>query len=216
MPWGVLRSGYVSIKTTGSLVNSPHPERRKFYIDISAGGSYFTISPYRRPMEAAVSVLNELKELLELAIPHDLPPFNEYIKFCKYCHVGSDDVKYCLRHQSIVDAPIGNVSNLDYNYNFEIFKTINGEIVKLNFEIGKGWQVNGAVVVDKCYEKPISGSIRVKRPSGIVFTYKLHDGPSTAAYLIQQIIDFINNITNCLTDASHEYCQYWYIYPKYF
>lgn len=209
MPWGILESGSVVIQTSGSLVNSPYPHRRKFYVDITASGGFFKISRYRQPVDAAVMVLNDLKELLELAIPRNMPPFNEYVSYCKYCHDG----KYCLRHQSIIDIPIGNESNWGYSYEFELYRTINGNIVKMNFKIGQGWQVNGAVVING----KASGAIRIIRPSGKAFTYRLHDGPSSAAYLVQQIVGFINNITNCLTDAnSHEYCQYWYIYPKYF
>lgn len=217
MVWGITEIGEIKIQTSGSLTGSPYPHRRKFFIDISADGGYFVVSKEARPLDAAVSVLNDLKELLELAIPKGMPSFNEYVaSFCKFCRVSSDGVNYCFRHQTVLDMPIGNVSNLDYAYNFEIFHVEKGyHIVKLHFEIGLGWQVDGAIIVDKCYEKPISGAIRVKRPSGKMFTYKLHNGPSSAAYILQQVVDFINNIIDCITDAnSHDFCKYWYVYPK--
>ena len=214
--WGILKSGDVEIKTSGSLTGSPYPERRKFYVDISLSREFFLIPPSAHPLTAAEMALKELKSLLELAIVKNLPPFSEYVSsFCKYCHINGDNVEYCLRHQTVLDVPIGNESNWDYVYNFELYHTSKGNyIVKLNFEIGQGWKLNGALIVDKWNEKA-AGAIRVIRPSGKIFTYRLHHEPSSAAYILHQTAEFLGNIIDCINDSdSHDFCKYWFIYPK--
>ena len=213
----------VKIATSGINTGSPYENRRKFYIEIEAAGNYFTVLPYMSVYAMAYDILTEFKELLQAAIPGKLPHFLEYVSsFCKYCVYDRerDIIRLCLRHQSIINMPIGNTSNNYYSYIFHIVKRPEKPtIVKLHYLIGTGWQIDGAITVDKWDNNVIRGAIRAIRPSGVVFTYRLRPGkPSSAAYIISQTINFINNITQCLDETSSKpsYCKWWYIYPKIF
>ena len=74
------------------------------------------------------------------------------------------------------------------------------DIVKMHFNIGaSGWVVDGAIVYYYDERKP-HGVIRVIRPSGKTFIYRLRpDQPSSAAYIISDVIDFLHFIV----DASY-------------
>ena len=215
MERGILERGQVEITTSGFLMGSPIPQRRKFYVDVYIHPiEFFAISTETTPREAAIMALSDLKALLELAVPKDLLPYETYVmSFCKYCNRERGEL--CLRHRSVMEVPIGNDSNNEYRYLFDLYYTVGANIIiGLNFEVGR-WQLNGAVIVNKVEGRAIGGALRVVRPSGRVFTYKLKPGkPSSVAYIILRTINFIDDVLTCLNGEEREECKWWYIYPK--
>ena len=166
----------VEIVTSGDLIHSPYPERRRFNIKVA--------SNLKRPLSWVETIAEELDGMTP-----PLPPLREYaLSFCKYCRERGE---LCLRHRSIEEVPIGNESNLDYYYSFERYSGHNGSfIIKVHFELGTGWVVDGAIVYAPGELK--SGAFRVVRPSGKAFTYRLKPGkPSSAWYIIDKIASFL-------------------------
>ena len=176
----ITQEAQVEIITEGSLIHSPLPERRNFMVKIRSGSKH------------PLKLLEEIAETLSYAVP-PLPPFREYVAFCKYCSKERDEL--CLRHRTVIEAPIGNESNWEYYYAFDVYTTPHADIVKFHFELGSGWVIDGAITYYYDDREP-HGAIRVVRPSGKVFTYRLKPGPSSAAYIIRKIADFLNRIVS--------------------
>ena len=171
----------VEIITSGELIHSPLPERRKFNVKMS--------SKVKHPLKLLEEIAEVLSSVLNYAVS-PLPPFKEYaFSFCKYCNRERGEL--CLRHRTVIEAPIGNESNWEYKYAFDMYSIPHADIVKFHFELGSGWVIDGAVVYHY-NERPANGAIRVIRPNGKAFTYRLKPGkPSSAAYIIRKIMNFL-------------------------
>ena len=169
----------VEIVTSGELIHSPYPERRKLNIKVT--------SNLRRP----IKLLEEIAEELSYMVP-TLPSLKTYaFSFCSHCD--KERGVLCLRHRTVSEVPIDIESNLEYVYYFEVYTRDCRRIIKMHFGVGVGWVVDGAIAYDYCNgPTPISGAFKVVRPSGKVFTYKLRPGKvSSAWYIVNKIVNFL-------------------------
>ena len=186
MPWEI------TIITNGTKIHSPYPERRRFNIIIKSGSKH--------PLGLIEDIYRDLRDLHYVV--GRLPNYDDYVfSFCKYCD--REHHRYCLRHRSVIEAPIGNESNWDYVYQFEIFPYRHFNIIKMHFEVGaKDWIIDGAVVYYYDERKP-HGAFRIIRPSGKIYTYRLKPKPSSAWYIIDKITSFLQRIV----ESSYTYVQ---------
>jgi hypothetical protein len=155
----------VTICWEGRSVGSSHPERREIY---------FNSSHY---WGETVSVLEDVKAFIRVMLPTQLPSFDEYVKYCKYC---KPDVK-CLRHRT-VDFDLPNVLTIYSNrlHELVILSCISIDKIELNKE---GWKVE----IDR--EK-----IVVTRPSGVKFTYVRRNPVSSYHYILQLFSKLVDDI----------------------
>jgi hypothetical protein len=155
----------VKIVWEGRSVGSPHPERREIYFSSSHS--------WRETLNA----LEDVKTFLRVMLPTQMPNFNEYVKYCKFC---KEDVK-CLRHRT-VDFDLPNVLTIYSNrfHELVILSCISIDKIELNKE---GWRVE----IDR--EK-----IVVTRPSGVKFTYTKHDPVSSYHYILQLLGKLVDDI----------------------